>query len=94
VEAIVSRMQNFTSHWNGFSKKKMKGAVTLDFCIIAIDDDEGDKLYRVLYNDDDEEEIDEAGMKELLKNQADTISRLVGGPPRAAADEPKSSARG
>ena len=72
MEVIVSRMQTSPAIGTVFLKK-FEGHCNFEGRIIAIDDDEGDKLYRVVYNDDDKEEIDEAGMKELLTNQADAM---------------------
>jgi len=46
--------------------------------IIALEDDEEGKLYKVVHNDNDEEEIDYAEMKGLLTKHADlTFNRIV-----------------
>jgi hypothetical protein len=73
--------------------KKFEGHGNFDGRVIAIDDDEGDKLCRVVYNDDDENKIDKAGMKELLKNQADATYNDIASSIVPAFDYPRKPPR-
>ena len=72
VEAVIRRMQNFPAIGMVFTKDFERHGV-FEGRIISIDTDEddGSKVYRVVYNDDDEEDIDEEGIKELLKSHGE-----------------------
>jgi hypothetical protein len=77
VENAISRAQTspavgmvFTKNFDGYGD--YEGRIT------SIEEDEGVKLYKLVYEDDDEEEVDEAEMKELLKAHGEiTYNRIV-----------------
>jgi hypothetical protein len=77
VESAIARMQTspgigmvFTKNFDGYGE--YEGRIT------GVEEIDGVKLFKVVYEDDDEEEIDNAEMKQLLKAYGDiTYSGIV-----------------